>query len=321
MHIQHIYSRAGLSRLSAVLLLVVILLVLPVMADGLYRTANEKTYSKCLGVMTIPTLVIVDNARHPGIYVTTMPNFELGQSMKLGPGTVLLTLDGYSITSSKMADGWLEHRSNKPMTFTYAVAVDGKPKIFTGQVQSTASAPSAASPHYPPHDPRGIGGAPTHDSGSASAPTAGAPKWNAPAEAELATYCLSLINDSRKSNGLGPLQDDGTLARFASDYATYMSRNAKDYELSVARSPHVDLNGRSQLERAHEAGATNFLNENIGRASRGIKSDMSTLATLHSQFMSSPGHRESILDPEAHFVGIGIARLPARFYLTEEFGK
>ncbi len=289
-------------------MLLLIAMALPVMAeDKLYRISNETTYSNNLGVMTIPTLVIINNARHPGIYVTTTPKLELGQSMKLAPGTVLLTLDGYSITSSKMADGWLGHRSNKPLTFTYAVAVDGKPKIFSGQVQPSSSKIQPSSSSASPAGPSGR--------------PAGAPRSVATQEADLAFYCLSIINASRTSNGLGPLRDDGTLAKFATDYSNYMAKNAKEYEVTNSRNPHMDLNGRSQLERAQEAGVTNFLNENIGRASRGLFTDQQTLSMLHREFMESAGHRMSILDPEAHFVGIGIARLPSRFYLTEAFGK
>jgi uncharacterized protein YkwD len=307
MRAKHIHSHARLILGRFALVLLFIYLVLPVMAeDKLFRISDKTAYSYRLGVMTTPALVISNNRSHPGIYVTTSPNSALGQNMKLAPGIVLLTLDGYRITSSKMADGWLGHRSDKPLTFTYAVAVNGKSKIFSGQVQLSPSTiqPSTSTSASP---------------GVSSGRSASAPSMAS--EADLAVFCLSLINGSRANNGLGPLRDDGTLARFASDYANYMAKNAKDYEVTSSRNPHKDLYGRSQLDRAQLAGITNFLNENIGRASRETFTDQQTLSTLHSQFMESEDHRMSILDPEAHVVGIGIARLPTRFYLTEAFGK
>src|SRR5262249_24359139 len=105
-------------------------------------------------------------------------------------------------------------------------------------------------------------------------------------------------------------------------YANYMADHQKDFEVTVTRSPHVDLNGRNQFERAQSAAISNFLAENIGRASRGLKSDASTIATLHNQMMTeNGGHRENILESEARIVGMGIVRTRNRFYMTEEFSK
>jgi len=283
--------------------LAVCLLILPVMAkDGVFRTGSAQTYSSRLGVNTVPTLVVIANAQHPGIYLTTSPVCELGQKMKLTSGMVLLTIDGYSMTSSKVADQWIDHRGNKPIQYTYAISVDGKARILSGEVQTGAA--SAGAPSSP-----------------ANALHAGVAARSAMVpQAEIVQYCLTLINQSRKSNGLEPVKEDASLGRCAQDYADYMAQNQKDYEVTNERSPHTDLRGRSAPERAKLSGVTNFLNENIGRASRGDRNDRLVLSTLNSQMLNSPGHREIMLDPQAHTVGIGIARLPNRFYLTEEFG-
>jgi uncharacterized protein YkwD len=277
------------------------LVTLPVMAkDGVFRTANVQTHCHSLGVMTVPTCVVVDNARHPGIYIVGMPTADLGRQMKLAPGMVLLTIDGYSISSSKVADQWMSHRGNKTLNFTYAMSQDGKPRILSGAVSFGSE--------------NGVVSSPANAVRVASATRGGM----VPQE-EIIAYCFTLINQDRTSNGLEPLRQDAKLAQLGQDYADYMSMHRKDYETSN-ESPHVDLKGRPPAERARLSGVTNFLNENIGRASRGARNDRLILKTLNGQMISSPGHRENLLDPKAHTVGIGIARLPDRFYLTEEFG-
>jgi uncharacterized protein YkwD len=145
-------------------------------------------------------------------------------------------------------------------------------------------------------------------------------------EGELEAYCLSLINESRRQEGLSPLVLDGSFARMAQQYANYMAQNSEQFELSVSRSPHIDLQGRNQMQRAAAAGlATRFTGECIGRTSRGGNSDKTMILTVHRQMMSeapgSGGHRDNIMNPDATVVGVGIARLPKRQYLVEEFGQ
>jgi uncharacterized protein YkwD len=142
---------------------------------------------------------------------------------------------------------------------------------------------------------------------------------------ELETYCLSLINESRRQDGLPSLQPDASLARLARQYAEYMAQHSEQYELSVPRSPHIDLDGRNQLQRANAAGLMAiWRGECIGRTSRGGPSDKDMILDVHRKMMNEPpgyGHRENILAHDANVVGIGVARLPQRLYLTEEFGQ
>jgi uncharacterized protein YkwD len=284
-------------------------LVLPAIASdtsGVYRTSNQKTFSSQLGADTVPTCVVLNNVRHMGIYIATAPSTELGRNMRLSQGMVLLTVDGYSITSGRIADSWIGHRpANKPLVFTYALAVDGKPSINSGQVQGSTSAPAVTAAASAP------------SGSSASSGTAKA----APQQADLASYCISLINESRKSGGLNPVQQDSGLTKFATDYAEYMAKNTDKFDVSVNNNPHMDLSGRGPQERAQQAGLSNFQDESIGRSSRTL-GDQNQITLLHKQMMTgSGGHREIIMNPESRLVGIGIARVHNRLYLTEEFGK
>jgi uncharacterized protein YkwD len=289
----------------------VIWLVLPAVASdtsGVYRMSNQKTFSSQLGADTIPTCVVVNNVRHMGIYIATTPSTELGRNMRLSQGMVLLTVDGYSITSGRMADSWIGHRpARKPMLFTYALAQDGKPSINSAQIQGSASAPVSSATASTP-------------SGTSASSGADHPKPVAQ-QGDLVTYCISMINESRKSGGLSPVQEDSTLAKFGADYADYMAKNGDKFDIKSNNNPHQDMSGRGPHERAQQAGLTNFLDESIGRSSRSL-GDMRQLTILHQQMMTGTGgHRDIIMNPEARLVGVGIARGPNRLYLTEEFGK
>lgn len=269
-----------------------------------FRTSNKSTYSSNLGVVTVPAYVVVNNVRHPGLYVSTRASSELGRSMGLSPGVILLTLDGYTMSTPEMADHWLEQRPQKPLVFTYATVRGGRPVIGSSQVQFTRKAASSSS-------------STSSSSGSKAADVS---------IAELEQYVFGLINDSRRSEGLSPLRIDSSLARLARNYADYMSQHPEGYEITVSRSPHVDLQGRSPQDRAREAGLSANVMENIGRGSRGpFSSDMGMLRNVHDQMMAEPkgqpNHRSAIMNPEAHNVGIGLARTANRFYLTEEFSN
>jgi hypothetical protein len=142
-------------------------------------------------------------------------------------------------------------------------------------------------------------------------------------DGELEAYCLSLLNESRRQEGLSPLLSDGSCRRMAREYADYMAKNSEQYEVSVPRSPHIDLQGRNQWERGAAAGLSKYGGECIGRTSRGVYSDKNMILTVHRQMMAeAPGshsHRDIIMNPDATMVGVGIARLPKRLYLVEEF--
>jgi len=318
----HPISLSALKRLIFSLALLQLNAVLPAMADEgsfAFRTSSTQTYSKVLGVSTVPAYVLLNKVPHQGLFIVTQPSEELGRSMKLTPGTVLLTVDSYSMTSSSVADSWISHRpQRRPLLYTFAIDNDGKPKICAGMVQPT-SAPATASaaklptlaigPHMSQETSRQL---PTLMIG----PHNSQPQAS---DAEVAQYQISLINQSRSKAGLGALQPDSTLTNLANQYADYMAMNYNQYDLTGSRNPHLDLMGRSAEERAQAAGISNFLEENIGRATG--DGGMPAIANLHIQMMASPGHRVAILDPKARLIGIGMARSHKRFFLTQEYGE
>ncbi|MBI2811712.1 MAG: hypothetical protein HYX67_12920 [Candidatus Melainabacteria bacterium] len=277
-----------------------------------YRTSSAQTFSNTLGITCVPAYVLLNKVANQGIFVVSAPTTELGRRMNLVPGTVLLTVDNYSMVSAKAVDSWLAHRSKKgPISFTVAVDNNGQARVQTGSVQpdsSTAVATSAGSTSAgttsagassgDPHAPRSV----TLTSGSAK------------------PYLLTLLNKSRATGGLAPLQSDATLAQYAQTYASYLANNASKYDVrDPNNNPHQDLNGRGAVERAQQAGITNFQNENIGRNVGGL--GLLGIKILHDQMMESAGHRPAIMDSEAHLVGIGASQAGDRLFLVEVFGR
>src|SRR6185436_4480751 len=137
---------------------------------------------------------------------------------------------------------------------------------------------------------------------------------------ELSSYLVSLINQSRQSEGAGPVGYDTTLARYAQSYSDYMNQHAESYAPTVARSPHTDREGRGPTERTKAFGLSGTILENIGRATRGpFAGDKMIVKDLHDMMMAEPkgqtNHRSTIMDPKCRAVGIGITRSSGMFYL------
>ena len=297
-------STASKSLLLCLLLLMPALASLPALAKNyIFRTSNTPVRSNTLGVSTVSANVLVGNRQYPGVYIVDSPTTPLGQEMMLMPGWVLLTLDGYSIRSAQQADGWLGHRSAKPLVYTYAAIIKGLPKICSREIQVASSSASASS--------AGSG------SSSASAKQI--------STGELESACFAMINESRRRGGLNPVSQDGSLGSLARKYADYMADHREGFEPTVSRSPHIDLQGRNPQDRAREAGFSAPVMENIGRASRGMfEPDMRQLSALHKSMMDEGpggGHYEAIMSPSASRLGVGIARSADRFYLVEEFSN
>lgn len=267
-----------------------------------YRTSNAQTVSNTLGITCVSAYVLLNKVANQGIFVVSAPTTELGKKMNLVPGTVLLTVDNYSMISARAVDTWLAHRSKKgPISFTVAVDNNGQAKVQSGSVQpdaSTLEATTAGTSSGDPHAARSV----TLTSGSAK------------------PYLLTLLNKSRGTAGVAPLQSDGTLAQYAQSYADYLAKNASKYDVRDANNnPHQDLNGRGAVERAQQAGITNFQNENIGRNVGGL--GLLGVKILHDQMMDSAQHRPAIMDSEAHLVGIGATSAGDRLFLVEVFGR
>ncbi|HEY9732782.1 MAG TPA: CAP domain-containing protein [Drouetiella sp.] len=282
-----------------------------------YRTSSTQTFSTTLGVNCVPAYVLINKIANQGIFIVSAPTAELGKKMNLSPGTVLLTVDNYSMISAKAVDSWLSHRSKRgPISFTYATDNNGKALVQSGSVQADSA--SASAPPGSSSSSKSSSSAASH--GIASRDVLSMPMGGSGGGGGIAPYLLTLINGSRVAGGLSQLQSDSSLARYAQSYADYLAANASKYDVKDPNNnPHQDLNGRGALERAQQAGITNFANENIGRNVGNL--GIAGVKVLHQQMMDSPGHRPAIMDSEAHLVGIGAAYAGNRLFLVEEFGK
>jgi uncharacterized protein YkwD len=286
------------------LLIAFFVLVAPAVATGedgekntavIYRTAEKPVISHYLGVGTLPVVVVINGKRHPGLYITTPPAGLAGK-MGLVKGSVLLTMDGYSMTSTRAADDWLAHRAQTPIKYAYVIVKDSKPLIYAGEVLFTHSPAITAF---------------MNSSGQSSLE-------------ELERYGFSLINDSRRAEGKSQLESDSALCRLARSYADYMRDHADQYGFPLKRNPHFDLQGRMPMQRAFEAGIMTEVHENLGMESRANGRDAELVLRQHHKMMSEPqgehNHRSIIMDQAARRVGVGIARDGQHLFLVEEFG-
>ena len=112
------------------------------------------------------------------------------------------------------------------------------------------------------------------------------------------------INQSRQRDGLPKLHPNPRLAAAARAHAWEMARQRQ----VTHRFPReLELRGRAALTGLR----FDFVGENVGR-NRGAEE-------AHREFLSSPGHRENILDPRANAVGVGAARTGEDLWVTEDF--
>lgn len=288
------------------LILAIICAVPAIMAEEscVFRTSNTPVFSRGLGVSTIAVYVIVDNARHNGLYLTSAPpDGSLAAHMGLRKGNIVLKLDGYAMSSTQIADNWLSRRTPKPLSFTYAVVESGKAKVYSNQMIIPGSQPVGQ----------------TMQTGNSTAAVIS----NQYSIDELESYDFSLINQARRNEGVRTLVQDSALSRLARSYAEYMTQHPEKY-VYLQGSPHMDLEGRSPMARARDAGITREVHENLNMQSRGSVDDRALILRMHQRMMAEPpvghNHRTIMLDANAQAVGIGIARKGTLIYMAEEFG-
>ncbi|HLH27034.1 MAG TPA: CvpA family protein [Chloroflexota bacterium] len=108
---------------------------------------------------------------------------------------------------------------------------------------------------------------------------------------EAETRMLKLLNDARAQAGLPPLKADPQLTEAARAHSRDML--AKGY------FAHQDDDGKRPADRVSAAGVRwAVVGENLALAP--------TVDVAHQGLMNSPGHRENILSPQYHRVGIGV---------------
>jgi uncharacterized protein YkwD len=126
------------------------------------------------------------------------------------------------------------------------------------------------------------------------------------APAELMSEVVTMTNQQRNANGCGQLAVDAELTVASIRQSLYMAR--------TGLFSHVWRDGTTFEARSHEAGYAEPSGENIAWGYR-------TAAEVMDAWMASPGHRENILNCEAHSIGTGVAYGPNGLaYFTQVFG-
>lgn len=181
------------------------------------------------------------------------------------------------------------------------------PASGTGGTGSGGGSGSSSSSSRPPV---AAGGSSTSGSTTTDALSVEYPGCNEPLEAVFwRAEVLSLLNRQRTQRGLDPVTTNATLEAQASQYACEMVF----YRFFAHVNPAT---GSTLGKRAEEFGYDYWIiGENLAAGQR-------TPAEVMADWMSSPCHRENILNPAFTEVGIGI-RYGGEYgyYWVQEFGR
>lgn len=124
---------------------------------------------------------------------------------------------------------------------------------------------------------------------------------------EIENSLLALANRSRLEAGLEPLRSLQALTETAERHSRDMARQGK--------TNHISEDGRSLADRLKESG--------LFFASSGENvafSETFVAEFIHDSFMTSPEHRENLLDPEFNRAGIGVIQVEGKgYYITQNF--
>jgi hypothetical protein len=108
------------------------------------------------------------------------------------------------------------------------------------------------------------------------------------------------VNKDRRKNGLPLLKFDNSYAELSREHSKTMAKIGKIFHGDNVRSTHGSSSG-----------------ENVA-----MTSDRHDVAkALHRQWMTSPGHRANILNPEFRHIGIAIIRKGREYYATQLFSN
>jgi hypothetical protein len=108
---------------------------------------------------------------------------------------------------------------------------------------------------------------------------------------------VARINDLRASQGLSQLAVDPALVSVAADWTQHMA--------SVNTLSH-----RPNLADVAPGDWTK-LGENVGYGS--------TVATLHTAFVNSPGHYANLVNPAYQYIGVSVVMAGSTMWVTENF--
>jgi uncharacterized protein YkwD len=103
---------------------------------------------------------------------------------------------------------------------------------------------------------------------------------------------VQAINSARVANGVAPLQIDLRLMTAAKGQSVYLA--------SLGKLDHIGPNGSTVMTRVSRLGYHgNMVGEDLAAG-------MGPAATVHA-WMSDPMHRENLLEPRFHVVGVGVS--------------
>ncbi|MFJ4525144.1 CAP domain-containing protein [Streptomyces sp. NPDC088810] len=124
-------------------------------------------------------------------------------------------------------------------------------------------------------------------------------------EAAVEAEVLKLVNEERAKAGCSPLAANSSLTKLAESFSDDMA--ARGF------FDHTDPDGRTPWDRAAAAGVTDLGGENIARG-------QADAAAVMQAWMSSPGHRANILNPDFKTLGVGVHFGPGGPWWTQDFG-
>lgn len=116
-----------------------------------------------------------------------------------------------------------------------------------------------------------------------------------PDEAE--TLLLMLVNEERVRAGLARVQ--------SLSLASYMARRHAGEMVRLGYSSHYDTEGRNPVERYNRLGGTDYVQENLIMLELDWPLHLTErlVRSFHREWMDSPGHRATVLSPQATHLG------------------
>jgi hypothetical protein len=117
---------------------------------------------------------------------------------------------------------------------------------------------------------------------------------------------VELANRDREAQGAGPLRWDPALATAARRHCLRMAAAGS---ISHQYPGEADVAERTALEGAHFS----RIEENVAFGPNP--------ATIHSQWMHSPGHRSNLLNPEVDRVGVAVVAGPHGYYAVADYAR
>ena len=132
----------------------------------------------------------------------------------------------------------------------------------------------------------------------------------------MVQYALNQINAARASYGFAPLVLDAAITAVAYNHAADM--------LAYGYFSHTSRNGMNHRQRLTAGGVSyGYSGENICYLGDG-GGVQATLDWCHAQFWAEPypgggNHKDNILNPNYHRLGVGIATAGSKVYVVWDF--